>query len=84
MRLTADTGGDFWFFNSANVEVVTKVLNGCGLSPGNYWVFSAGLTNVGVTLTYTDMMTGAVKTYTNPAGAAFEPVQDTRAFATCP
>ena len=29
VALTGDTGY-FWFFNSANVEVIIKVLNGCG------------------------------------------------------
>ena len=28
--LTGDTGA-FWFFSSSNVEVVIKVLNGCGV-----------------------------------------------------
>jgi Trypsin-like peptidase domain len=80
--LTADTGY-FWFFDPSNVEVVTKVLDGCGID-NHYWVFSSGLTNVGVTLTYTDTAAGARKSYSNAVGAAFEPVQDTSAFATCP
>lgn len=29
-------------------------------------------------------VTGAVRTYTNPQGTAFQPIQDTSAFATCP
>ena len=80
--LTADTGY-FWFFDPSNVEVITKVLNGCGID-NHYWVFSAGLTNVGVTLTYTDTGTGVRKSYPNPIGTAFAPIQDTSAFATCP
>lgn len=80
--LTSDTGY-FWFFDPANVEVITKVLNGCGID-NHYWVFSSGLTNVGVTLTYLDTATGALKSYPNPVGTAFEPIQDTSAFATCP
>jgi hypothetical protein len=82
VELAADSGY-FWFFNSANVEMIVKVLNGCG-SNGNYWVFAGGLTNVQVTLTVTDTQTGAIKTYTNPMGTAFQPIQDTRAFSTCP
>ena len=74
----------FWIFNSANIEIVTKVLRGCSLPPPAYWVFAAGLTNVEVTLFVTDMHTGAVKSYLNPLGTAFQPVQDTGAFATCP
>ena len=34
VRLTADTGY-FWFFDQNNVELVAKVLNGCGLT-GSY------------------------------------------------
>lgn len=81
-KLTADTGY-FWFFNADNVEVVVKVLNGCGLN-NRYWVFTAGLTDVRVDLTVTDTETGAVKTYTNPQGTKYVAVQDTAAFATCP
>jgi len=80
--LTSDTGY-FWFFDPSNVEVITKVLNGCGVD-NHYWVFSSGLTNVGVTLTYTDTSTGVQKSYSNPIGTAFAPIQDTSAFATCP
>jgi PKD repeat protein len=81
--LTGDSGY-FWFFNSANVEVVTKVLNGCYAPFDSYWVFAAGLTNVKVTLTVTDTTTGTPKTYVNPLGTAFVPIQDTSAFSTCP
>jgi len=81
-KLTEDTGY-LWFFNSANVEVVVKVLNGCGVN-SRYWVFAAGLTNVEVDLTVTDAQSGESKTYRNPQGRAFQPIQDTQAFATCP
>lgn len=78
-----DDSGYFWFFNPANIEMVTKVLNGC--NPFNsYWVFAAGLTNVRVEWSVTDTHNGLVKRYTNPLNTAFLPVQDTSAFATCP
>lgn len=48
------------------------------------WVFAGGLTNVKVDLTITDMANGASKVYHNPQGTAFQPIQDTSAFATCP
>lgn len=54
------------------------------LSSSRYWVFAGGLTNVQVTTTVTDTQTGTVKIYTNPLGQAFQPTQDTSAFATCP
>jgi hypothetical protein len=82
VSLTPDSGY-FWFFDSSNVEVVTKVVNGCGVN-SHYWVFTSGLTNTGVVLTYTDLVTGTQQTYRNSTGAAFAPIQDTAAFATCP
>jgi 6-phosphogluconolactonase (cycloisomerase 2 family) len=80
--LTPDTAY-FWFFQDANVELVVKVLDGCGTN-NRYWVFLAGLTNVEVELTVTDTETGATRTYTSPQGATFTPELDTQAFATCP
>jgi hypothetical protein len=80
--LTDDTGY-FWFFNPANVEVTLKVLNGCPLNQ-RYWIFASGLTNVGVQIRVTDTARGVTKTYANPLGTSFQPVQDTGALATCP
>jgi streptogramin lyase len=82
VSLTADAGY-FWFFDSANVEIVVKVLDGCS-TYGHKWVFAGGLTNVSVVMTVTDMQTGQSKTYINPQGTAFLPIQDTDAFSSCP
>ena len=82
VTLTSDTGY-FWFFDPTNVEEVVKVLDGCGLG-GNYWVFAGGLTNVQVTTVVTDTRTGKSKTYQNPQGKVFQPVQDTQALPVCP
>ncbi|HYG63310.1 MAG TPA: hypothetical protein VEL74_12065 [Thermoanaerobaculia bacterium] len=82
VAMTGDTGY-FWFFDNANVEMVVKVLNGCGTN-NRYWVFAGGLTNARVRLVVTDTQRGTVKEYVNPQGAAFQPVQDTGAFNTCP
>ncbi len=79
--LTSDTGY-FWFFYPANLEVVVKVLDACSID-GYFWVFGGGLTNLGIELTVTDTLTGAVKTYGNVDGTAFQPIQDTR-FESCP
>jgi len=82
--LTSDSGY-FWFFDAANIEVVIKVLNGCGLNPPAYWVFAAGLTNVSVRLTVTDTATGTEYIQDNPQGTPFVPIQDTKAFpSSCP
>ncbi len=80
--LTEDTGY-FWFFNQANVEMVIKVLDGCGVN-GHYWVFVGGLTNVQVGITVTDTASGQSRSYQNPLATPFQPIQDTAAFATCP
>lgn len=77
-ELTSDTGW-FWFFNGANVEVVVKVINGCGTN-NNYWVFASGLTDVNVVITVEDMVKGTKRTYTNPLGTAFQPIQRTGDF----
>ncbi len=82
VSLTSDTGY-FWFFSSNNVEVVIKVLDACGFNQKK-WVFAGGLTNVNVVITVRDTKTGTVRTYTNPVNTAFQPIQDTGAFATCP
>jgi hypothetical protein len=47
-------------------------------------VFAAGLTDVETELTVTDTVAGGTRRYHNAAGTAFQPVQDTDAFATCP
>jgi hypothetical protein len=80
--ITGDTGG-FWFFDEQNVELVVKVLDGCGLPAPHFWTFAGGLTNVGFDLVVEDAVTGASRTYTNSAGTAFAPLQDTRALP-CP
>jgi hypothetical protein len=82
VKLTDDSGY-LWFFNASNIEVVVKVLNGCGTN-NHYWVFAGGLTNVHVVLLVTDTKTGITNTYVNPQGVAFQPIQQTQAFATCP
>jgi hypothetical protein len=79
--LTADSGA-FTFFDPANIELLVKVLDGCAINQ-RYWVFAAGLTNVGVSLAVTDTETLETKTYTNNPGEAFAPILDTDAFALC-
>ena len=82
MELTGDTGY-FWFFSENNVEVVIKVLNGCAIGDGAYWVFIGGLTDVRVELEVEDVEAGESKTYVNEAGTLFVPVTDTTTFSTC-
>lgn len=81
IRYSDDTS-EFWFFAVDNLEMIVKVLNGCGVNQ-RFWVFAGGLTNVSVTLTLTDTHTGRSKVYRNPQSTAFRPIQDTAAFG-CP
>ncbi len=74
--MTTDTGA-FYFFRPDNIELTVKILDGCALT-GHYWVFAAGMTNVGVTLEVTSNW--ATKTYTHPVGKTFETITDTLAL----
>ncbi len=82
VQLTDDTGY-FWFFRDTNVELVIKVLDACA-GRDRFWVFAGGLTNVEARITVTDTQSGEVVRYLNPQATAFQPIQDTQAFATCP
>jgi hypothetical protein len=82
VMLTPDTGY-FWFFEPENIELVIKVIDACSFR-GRFWVFAGGLTNVEVELTVTDTQTGESVPYFNPQQTPFQPIQDTRAFETCP
>lgn len=79
VQLTEETGL-LWFFSSSNVELVVKLLDGCGVN-GHYWFFAAGLTDVEVEITVTDTIEGSQKQYRNPPKRAFQPIQDTSALA---
>lgn len=80
--LTADTGY-FFFFSASNVEAVVKVLNACSFN-NRYWVFAGGLTDVRTVITVTDTQADRSRSYVNPLGKTYQPIQDTSAFATCP
>ena len=75
--LTGDTGY-FWFFSANNIELVLKVVDGRGFN-GKFWVFYGALSNVEYQITVTDLLTGAVRVYTNPNGQ-LSSVADTAAF----
>ncbi len=79
--LTADTGY-FWFFNSANVELVVKVLDARGVN-GNFWAFYGALSNVEYEIVVIDTETGESRRYKNPSGD-FASAGDTAAFPLAP
>lgn len=78
-----DDSGLFWFFDRANVELTTKVLDGCSYN-GHRWVFLSSGSTVEYTVTVTDTATGATKEYENASGQAAPLVADTSAFACAP
>jgi hypothetical protein len=82
MRPLSADSATVWFFQPENAEMLVKVLNACGPFD-RYWVFFAATTDVDYTVTVTDTRTGVVRQYTNPAGQAAQPVQDTVSFQTC-
>ncbi|HTQ81453.1 MAG TPA: hypothetical protein VMM92_15750 [Thermoanaerobaculia bacterium] len=72
----SNVSGSCWLFDSDNIEITAKILNGTALN-GHYWVFLASMTDVAYTVTVVDRGSlaclGSVpacpeKTYANPAG----------------
>jgi hypothetical protein len=81
VALGADTGY-FWFFDEANVELMVKALDGCGVND-RFWVFAGGLTDLEVLLLVDDLESGHSQVYYNPPGAGFAPIRDASAFSSC-
>jgi glucose/arabinose dehydrogenase len=79
-----DESGYFWFFRPGNAEVLAKLIDACGPPYDRFWFFAAGLTNVEVEFVLLDTASGEERRYTNPLSTAFQAIQDTAAFATCP
>jgi hypothetical protein len=71
-------GGFFWMFEPQTVEVVIKILDGTSAN-GYFWVFHGSLTDLAYTVTVTDTISGATKTYLKDAGH-FCGEADTAAF----
>jgi plastocyanin len=82
VRLTPDSGY-FWFLEPDNVELVVKTLDGCSIND-RYWFFSGGLTNLEVSITVADTVSGQTRTYSNAQGTAFKPIVDMSSLASCP
>lgn len=82
VQLTNESGY-LWFFDRDNVEISMKLVDACTFNQ-RFWVYTAGTTDVRVTLTVTDTRTGHAVTYLNPLGTPFKPILDSSAFATCP
>src|SRR4029079_5690353 len=69
--------GFFWFFNSQNLELTIKVLDGRPVN-GRFWVFFGSMTDVPYTITVTDKATRGGRTY-NSTGSMCG-LADTSAF----
>jgi hypothetical protein len=80
---STDDSGLFWFFSSNNMELLIKVLDGCGVN-NRYWVFFAATTDQKFTVRITDTEAEEQVEYTNPLKHAADAVTDTSAFNTCP
>ncbi len=65
--LAGDESGTFWFFDSANTELIVKVLDGSTVNQ-HFWVFYGGLSDVEYWVDVVDTATGAAKTYHNAPG----------------
>ena len=78
--LDLQDSGLFWFFQPENIEMLVKVLDGCTVN-NHFWVFAAGTTNLGHSLSVEDTHTGEIKTYANPVGQSTVTVTDTVAFS---
>jgi len=74
----SEESGRFWFFDPANVELDTKVLDGREIN-GHFWFFSGALTNVGYRITVTDQIRDRTRRYDNPPGR-LSSLADTQAF----
>jgi len=75
--ITPDSGA-FWFFTGNNLDLLVKVLDGRTFN-GKMWVFIAAASNIEYTVTVTDTLTAAVKTYFNPQGTLAS-IADIQAF----
>ena len=73
--LTPDTG-TFWFLDQSNVEVIAKMVRFCGNGSDNVAIYAGGLTDLEVTLTVVDTLSGFTKSYTNTLGAPFQLIRD--------
>lgn len=61
----SDESGLFWFFESENIELIVKVLDGREIN-GSYWVFFGALSDVEYWITVRDAETDERRTYHNP------------------
>lgn len=62
-----EQSGTFWFFDSASVELIVKVLDGRPVN-GAWWVYGASQTDLEYWIRVRDTRTGAIQLYHNRPG----------------
>ena len=80
--LDSSRSGLLYFFDRNNVEVLIKVLDGCGVN-GHRWVFVAPVTDLAFNL-HVESPTGERWTHTNRLGQTADTATDTSAFPCAP
>lgn len=75
VTLSSDTGY-FWFFDAANVEVVSKAVSFCADASHNVGIYTGGLTDLEVTLGVTDTLKGTYTEHSNLLGMPFSLIRD--------
>lgn len=82
LSYTADSGF-FYFFNSQILELLVKIVNGCGFNNA-YWFYYGSTSNVGLVYTVEDLQTCTERTVDVPIGT-FASNGDIEFFqASCP
>lgn len=76
-------GGLFYFFAPSDISIGLKTFDGRA-DNGFFQVTYGGAVNVAFDLEITDICTGAVRSYSNPAGQSAAPVRDLAAFPVAP
>jgi hypothetical protein len=71
--------GLFWFFAPDNPEIFVKVLDACSIS-GRFWIFVAGLTDLGVRVSVFDRLNDYAYGFDNPVGRPFETAIETEGY----
>ena len=71
--------GLFWFFAPDNPEIFVKVLDACS-SSGRFWIFVAGLTDLGVRVSVFDRLNDYAYGFDNPVGRPFETAIETEGY----
>ena len=74
-----NNSGLFYFFDSANWEMLIKVLDGCAIN-GHHWVYSAAATDLGLDIAVIDTSTGATWTYAKKPGPPAPAITESDAF----